>query len=434
MAACSGVESPPSPEAAGPQIGTEVQGLSGAARRPRSEAIRDVAAGEGMTNGVLLAGIAQVETGLSHCWSEATWACQGLDSPSCGGGPVIAGAADGPCSAMQGGLGMFQFDGGTFSQTIARDGEAILLLEGNIAHAVEFVAERVRQDIAGVDSIPEAIDWLNAVPIEVGNPVFEQWIALVSCRYNGCCGCSSQEGKYRDATIASYGEFEAGFWDMYGEPPKCEQIPASITILEQDDNCAVAGGDYQYWREVATAGHGGSLLWTHTTDSDSAENFGQWNLDFVQAGAYRLDVATDGGTYAESTQTAYRVRHGGEETVIVVDQSRADGFQSLGDLEFAAGGDQWVRFDDNTGEPLSTQTRLAFDALRVSPASGPDDPDDPDDPGVPPIGGDGDDDDDDDDRGSGVSGGCNTSGSSSFAWLPMLALLGLVLRRRRRLD
>lgn len=22
-------------------------------------------------------GIAQVETGLSHCWSEATWACQG---------------------------------------------------------------------------------------------------------------------------------------------------------------------------------------------------------------------------------------------------------------------------------------------------------------------------------------------------------------------
>jgi len=85
--------------------------LSGAARRPRSEAIRDVGASRGMLNGVLLAGIAQVETGLSHCWSEATWACQGPFSSYCGG-PVIAGAGDGPCSDQQGGLGMFQFDTG----------------------------------------------------------------------------------------------------------------------------------------------------------------------------------------------------------------------------------------------------------------------------------------------------------------------------------
>ena len=45
------------------------QELSGAARRPRSEHIRDVSASTGLTNGVLLAGIASVETGLSHCWS-----------------------------------------------------------------------------------------------------------------------------------------------------------------------------------------------------------------------------------------------------------------------------------------------------------------------------------------------------------------------------
>ena len=97
------------------QVESSVYELSDpAARRTRSEAIRDAAASRGMTTGVLLAGIAQVETGLSHCWSEATWACQGPNSPSCGGGPVIAGAADGPCSLQEGGLGMFQFDGGTF--------------------------------------------------------------------------------------------------------------------------------------------------------------------------------------------------------------------------------------------------------------------------------------------------------------------------------
>src|SRR5262245_32847471 len=94
-------------------LSDETQELSGPARRTRSSRIRDVSSTRGLTNGVLLAGISQVETGLSHCWSEATWACKGPNSSSCGGGPVIAGAADGPCSAKQGGLGMFQFDGGT---------------------------------------------------------------------------------------------------------------------------------------------------------------------------------------------------------------------------------------------------------------------------------------------------------------------------------
>ena len=34
------------------------------------------------------------------------------------GGPIIAGGADGPCADMQGGLGMFQFDAGTYQQTV----------------------------------------------------------------------------------------------------------------------------------------------------------------------------------------------------------------------------------------------------------------------------------------------------------------------------
>src|SRR5688500_16744284 len=79
--------------------------LTTAQRKARAEIIRDTAAASGMTNGALLAGIGEVETNFAHCWSEATWACQGPASASCGGGPVIAGAADGPCSYQQGGLG-----------------------------------------------------------------------------------------------------------------------------------------------------------------------------------------------------------------------------------------------------------------------------------------------------------------------------------------
>jgi hypothetical protein len=125
--------------------------LSAAARRTRAGAIRDVAARSGVTNGALLAGVAQVETGLAHCWSEATWNCKGPQSSFCGG-PVVAGSFDGACSAQQGGLGMFQFDGGTYAQTLARDGAGILDLDGNISHAVDFLANIVIRDVSGVNT------------------------------------------------------------------------------------------------------------------------------------------------------------------------------------------------------------------------------------------------------------------------------------------
>jgi|GEM_PF-6666660 len=189
-----------------------------APRFERASIIRDTAAAKGLTNGALMAGIGQVETGFAHCWSEATWACRGLASPSCGGGPVIAGAADGPCSARQGGLGMFQFDAGTFEQTIARDGEKILLLEGNVEHAVDFVFERVRQEVASVSNPAEAAAWMNDIVIARGSPRFEQWIAIVSCRYNGCCGCSNQEEKYRQATLDLFVEFGPDFWTISEAP------------------------------------------------------------------------------------------------------------------------------------------------------------------------------------------------------------------------
>lgn len=417
-AACAEVDAPTSE----PEIGTEVQGLSGAARRPRSEAIRDSAATMGLTNGALLAGIAQVETGLSHCWSEATWACQGPTSNSCGG-PVIAGSADGPCSAQQGGLGMFQFDGGTYAQTIARDGAEVLELDGNIRHAVEFVTARVSEEVAGVDTTQQALDWLNGITVEAGNARFEEWIEIVSCRYNGCCGCSTQEGKYRTATLDALGEFEPGFWGQIAPPPVCEAIPSGGAVIDEDDACADAGGDPQYWR-TELAGHGGRLMWTHTTDSTNTENFARWNLDFEAAGTYLLEVYTDGGEFAQSRQAAYRVRHFGVEEVVTIDQTSAAGWQRLGALEFDAGGDQWVRFDDNTGEPLAGSTRIAFDALRVTP---PADPDDPDQPGNPNLPGDHGDPAEDD-----LAGGCAAGGGSAGGGIALLMMALLVVSRRRR--
>lgn len=211
---------PEQPDEIPVEIASQRQGLTGAARRPRAEAIRDVAATKGLMNAVLLAGIAEVETGLSHCWSEAKWACQGPRSDFCGG-PVIAGSADGPCTAQQGGLGMFQFDAGTYDQTLARDGQGILLLEGNIVRAVDFVTEIVRKNIPGVSTAAQALEWMNGMTVAQGDARLEQWAALLACRYNGACGSTSQAAKYRDATLRVLSEFGADFWRAGARFGKC---------------------------------------------------------------------------------------------------------------------------------------------------------------------------------------------------------------------
>lgn len=186
-----------------------------AARRARLEVIRDVAGERGLTNGPLLAGIAESETHVAHCWSDATYACQGPDSPSCDG-PVIAGSADGPCSAMAGGLGMFQFDAGTWSETRARYGDAILTIEGNTAQAVSFVIAQVIREVPGVTDDAAAIDWMNSVPLVADDPVMAQWAQLLACRYNGCCAasalCTERANGYRDHAIELDHALGAAFW------------------------------------------------------------------------------------------------------------------------------------------------------------------------------------------------------------------------------
>ena len=174
--------------------------------------IRDTAAQAGLTNAVLLAGIGQVETNLAHCWSEATWACKGPASSSCGGGPVIAGSADGACSLKRGGLGMFQFDAGTHNQTISQYGRDIVTLEGNVSEVVPFLVQRAIESVPGISSEQQALDWMNAIPIADGDPEFEKWLRFVSWRFNGCQGCTSQANKYRNGTHMLQSELGSSFW------------------------------------------------------------------------------------------------------------------------------------------------------------------------------------------------------------------------------
>ncbi len=205
------------PAAPGEPIGSARSMLSAAQRRARAGQIRDAAAARGLEQGWLLAGIADAETGMSHCWSELTWACMGPASDDCGGGPVVAGAGDGPCSLMQGGLGMFQFDAGTYDQTLAREGVRVLNVAGNTDAAVDFVIAMVIRSVyvPGVDNAAQALAWMNGVRID--NDRFMPWIQTVTHYYNGCTptGCSVYDARfasYSRHARDTYAEMGADFW------------------------------------------------------------------------------------------------------------------------------------------------------------------------------------------------------------------------------
>ena len=217
LSAC-GPEDPPAPLMMSEDLGVSSSALTAAQRRARAGQIRDAAAAAGLEQGWLLAGIADAETNMSHCWSELTWACQGPASADCGGGPVVAGAGDGACSLRQGGLGMFQFDAGTYDDTLRREGDRILSIAGNVQAAVDFVANMVIRSayVPGVDTRAQAIEWMNGV--RIGNDRWDPWIRTVTHYYNGCApsySCfSSRYAHYRDNTSGVFDEMGADFWSV----------------------------------------------------------------------------------------------------------------------------------------------------------------------------------------------------------------------------
>jgi hypothetical protein len=349
----------------------------------------------GLYTAPLLAGVAISETNLAHCQSEATYACQGPASPSCNGGPIIAGSADGPCSSMQGGLGMFQFDAGTYADTVGTYGDSNLTIEGNTAQAVNFVAVRAIQDKHASDWLT-AMAWMNKVQMDISTPSMMEWASFIVCRYNGCCTssstCTTRANGYRDNAIKAFEEMGAEFWD---ESQRCPKLPEG-GVIDQRSECYVAGGDPRYWRRETT-GYQDTREWTGSTMSADAANFGQWIVK-APAGRYHVDVYLSG----EGSKTAkYQVVHAGATDTVIVDQT-ASGWVTLGDFDFAGTGDEHVMLGDNTGE---ADVHVVFDAVRVLSL---------DDPGL-------------DDGGC-----CDSRSSSPGTGAGAALLLGFVLLRRRR--
>jgi hypothetical protein len=200
---CGPVEFDPSrePTTGNGEVSKIESSLTSGEKRARSDVIKSVAASRGITNPVVYAGVANHETGLAQCWSEATWACQGPASADCGGGPVIAGSGDGACSLKQGGLGMYQFDAGNHSETLSFYGSGILTISGNASKGIEVILAKLRacpntrdfitSDAAGIAYLN------NARP---GTQEFETFLTTMAWCYNGCTptGCSAHNQRRED--------------------------------------------------------------------------------------------------------------------------------------------------------------------------------------------------------------------------------------------
>lgn len=149
------------------------------------------------------------------------------------------------------------------------------------------------------------------------------------------------------------------------------------TILEEDGPCGLEVGPPEYWHDHD--GHGGHSLWTYTIDDPAPDNWVLWQLHFAQGGRYEV-AAYIPDNAGDSERAPYRIRHDGREVDSVGNQSASrGGWLQLGSYDFAAGGDQWIKLRDNTGEPYTDEngTKISFDAIRIRPVR-----DDPPDTGM----------------------------------------------------
>lgn len=200
-----------------------------------------------------------------------------------------------------------------------------------------------------------------------------------------------------------------------GGTAPCGVLGGSGGIIDDRDPCFAPGGPAADMRQVADAGYDETLTWTHTADATAETNYGEWSLDFAEAGTYRVEAYT-AAAYAQSKAADYRIHAAGSNLDSSIDQTAVDGWQPLGDIAFVAGGDQWILLGDNTGEPA--QEQLVFDALRFTRLDGSGGGSGSDGGGPPPA--------------NAHLGCSSTSGGGASG--AVAGVLALVLRRRRHMP
>ncbi|MBR4987005.1 MAG: hypothetical protein IKY83_14830 [Proteobacteria bacterium] len=150
--------------------------------------------------------------------------------------------------------------------------------------------------------------------------------------------------------------------------PNCTtKIKASGGIVDDTDECFIRTVSNNWF--VTNTGYGSSLQFAYVNGNSAAAN-GKWNLVLEKAGTYEVLAYVDQGVGSLTANAPYKIRAKGVEKDVKIKLAGKNGWVSLGKFDFAAGGDQWVKLTDATGEQYSASNqRVVFDAIQLSPAS-----------------------------------------------------------------
>lgn len=211
---------------------------------------------------------------------------------------------------------------------------------------------------------------------------------------------------------------------------QCNALPAAGGVI--DNNCLWLRGPTDFWNRESL-GNDDDLAWTYAFQSGSHLNSAEWEISLKEAGNFDVEIfgVEEFATYSG---VRYVVHHDGTATEVIVDQSKASGWYSIGSFSFAAGKNQKLTLFDNTDDAVTgAGKRIMVDAIRLSPKAGPanEEPndgkgtdDDSDNGQVDPA--------DDKEAPGALEGGCQQAPGDQPLQTGLLGLLVLGLLRRRR--
>jgi hypothetical protein len=132
-------------------------------------------------------------------------------------------------------------------------------------------------------------------------------------------------------------------------------------IIDDSSSLLLLEGPSEGWR-TAPYGYEGSTHWTYCTN-EGVSNWAKW-IPSLPDGYHEVFVFIPEHN-AGTTQAQYRIFHNGSEDIVIISQADfANEWVKLGEYYFVGDWQEYIYLDDNTGEPRSSNTTIAFDAVK----------------------------------------------------------------------
>lgn len=135
-----------------------------------------------------------------------------------------------------------------------------------------------------------------------------------------------------------------------------------VTVLDDSDESVSFNGPQDSWRYV-NYGYSGNSHWTFAWDDD-VSNWAVWTPHLPEPGNYEVLVFIPEQN-SDTLQAKYHVFHNDTDVEVVINQTQySNEWVSLGNFWFNNNGQEYIYLGDNTGEPLSSELSIVFDAVK----------------------------------------------------------------------